>query len=76
MGLIEAILEQVSLKAVFAILIAAYSVWHIICRIDEHRRIRRLGNYGPHLTTYFPLGESSLTSFVLSLKDSLSSARS
>ncbi|KAF7548372.1 hypothetical protein G7Z17_g7095 [Cylindrodendrum hubeiense] len=60
MGLVEAVLEQVSLKTFFAVLIAVYSVWHVICRIDEHRRITRLGKYGLQLKSYAPLGLDNL----------------
>ncbi|KAF4459705.1 n-alkane-inducible cytochrome P450 [Fusarium albosuccineum] len=56
MGLVETFLGQVSLRSTLIILIAAYTVYYVICRIHEHRRIRRLGNYGPYLRTYAPWG--------------------
>ncbi|KAH7136548.1 cytochrome P450 [Dactylonectria macrodidyma] len=60
MGLIETVWEQASLKGVFAALIAFFSVWHIASRIDEHIRIRRVGNYAPTLKAYLPLGLDQL----------------
>lgn len=60
MGVVEALIEQVSVKATLTILFVAYWVYYIICRIDEHRRIRRLGHYGPCVKSYAPWGKSVL----------------
>ena len=56
MGLVEATLEHLSFKSVALFLIIAYSVWHLIQRLDEHRRIRKLGKYGPYLRPKLPWG--------------------
>lgn len=61
MGVVEALLEQISVKTTFIVLFIAYGVYSIICRIDEHRRIRRLGRYGPQLKTYAPWSKSNPT---------------
>ncbi|OBS27383.1 hypothetical protein FPOA_01325 [Fusarium poae] len=66
MGVVEALLEQVSLKTTLIILLVAYCIYSIICRIDEHRRIRRLGHYGPHMKTYAPWGLDIVARFVAS----------
>ncbi|KAK7422209.1 hypothetical protein QQX98_001732 [Neonectria punicea] len=65
MGIVEAVLEHVSLKAIFAILITVYFIWHVASRVDEHIRIKRLGNYGPSLKTYLPLGLDHLYKTIL-----------
>ncbi|KAF4962532.1 hypothetical protein FSARC_9399 [Fusarium sarcochroum] len=56
MGVVEALLEQLSFKTTLILLLAAYWIYYIASRIDEHRRIRRLGHYGPTLRTYAPWG--------------------
>ncbi|KAI5456123.1 cytochrome P450 [Mariannaea sp. PMI_226] len=55
MGLVEAILTQASVQTLLAFIVP-YLVWHIIRRVDEHRRIKALGNYGPKLRSYVPFG--------------------
>lgn len=56
MGVVGTFLEQVSLKATLTIIFVAYCIYFIISRIDEHRRIRRLGHYGPSMKSYAPWG--------------------
>lgn len=56
MGLIEAALEHLSLKFTLSFLVVAYTVWHVLNRINEHRRIRKLGQYGPYLRSKLPFG--------------------
>lgn len=58
MGLVETVLQHLSLKFTLTFLVIAYAVWHILNRIHEHRRIRRLGQYGPYLRPRLPLGIS------------------
>lgn len=64
MGLIEALLEHVSIKNLFIALVGTGAFMMTINRITEHRRIKKLGNYGPSLPSRYPFGEpSSITSF-------------
>lgn len=56
MGLLETLFEHVSPKATVGILFIAYIVYTITWRVNEHRRIRRLGNYGPFITYRLPWG--------------------
>ncbi|KND90434.1 Cytochrome P450 52A1 [Tolypocladium ophioglossoides CBS 100239] len=56
MGLLEALLEHASFKSVSVFLVCAYFLWVALVRLDEHRRIKRLGNYGRALTSYMPGG--------------------
>jgi hypothetical protein len=60
MGLIETLFEHLSLKAAAIILGTSFTLWVILTRLDEHRRITRLGNYGPSFKVYWPLGEYRL----------------
>ncbi|KAM0242594.1 hypothetical protein ACHAPO_001016 [Fusarium lateritium] len=66
MGVVEALFEQVSLKVTLIVLFVAYCIYSIVCRVDEHRRIRRLGHYGPHMKTYAPWGLDIVARFVAS----------
>ncbi|KAM5356253.1 hypothetical protein ACJ41O_002899 [Fusarium nematophilum] len=65
MGLVETFAEHVSFKAALSILTLACVVYYIACRIDEHRRIRRLGRYGPYLRTYLPWGLDCLAKNII-----------
>lgn len=56
MGLIEALLEHVSIKGLFIALVAIGTFAMTLSRIKEHRRIKKLGNYGPSLPSRFPFG--------------------
>lgn len=56
MGLVEALLEHVSIKSVTLWVVGGLTLWHIIQRIDEHIRIKRLGNYGPTIHNWLPFG--------------------
>ncbi|ODA76588.1 hypothetical protein RJ55_07858 [Drechmeria coniospora] len=56
MGLVDGALEHASLRSVSAILFVGLLLWTAACRLDEHRRIKRLGNYGVTLTSYLPWG--------------------
>ncbi|KFA76367.1 hypothetical protein S40288_07123 [Stachybotrys chartarum IBT 40288] len=56
MGLLESLLEHLSFRSLSIFSVAALALWLIAHRVDEHRRIRRLGNYGPTLRTKWPLG--------------------
>jgi cytochrome P450 len=56
MGLIETLLEHFSFKAAAIISGTSLVLWYIAKRLDEHRRITRLGNYGPTFKTTWPLG--------------------
>lgn len=57
MGLVEAVLEHVSIKSAAFLILFALAVRLLLARVDEHRRIKRLGNHGPAVKTYAPLGE-------------------
>ncbi|KAF4510503.1 hypothetical protein G6O67_002383 [Ophiocordyceps sinensis] len=56
MGLVEAVLEHVSIKSAAFLILFALAVRLLLARVDEHRRIKRLGNHGPAVKTYAPLG--------------------
>jgi hypothetical protein len=56
MGFIEALLEHVSIKKLSIALIALGAFVMTINRVREHRRIKKLGNYGPSLPSRFPFG--------------------
>ena len=64
MGLVETLIEHLSLKAAAIILGTSFTLWMLFLRLDEHRRLTRLGNYGPTLRLYWPFGNfSSLVTF-------------
>lgn len=54
MALIEALLEHVSIKKLSIALVGIGAFLMTISRIREHRRIKRLGNYGPSLQSRLP----------------------
>lgn len=56
MALIEALLEHVSIKKLSIALVGIGAFLMTISRIREHRRIKRLGNYGPSLQSRLPFG--------------------
>ncbi|KAF7545025.1 hypothetical protein G7046_g9653 [Stylonectria norvegica] len=56
MGLIETILESISLISLLIFLSLATFVWYILARLSEHRRILALGEYGPTLKSRLPFG--------------------
>lgn len=60
MGLVETVMSHVSPKTILAVPITLAFVWYIISRINEHRRIKQLGGYGPYLRSYFPLSRYTL----------------
>lgn len=56
MGLVDTALENASfdnIALVGGVCVGLYYVWALI---DEHVRIKRLGNYGPTLYHYLPFG--------------------
>ncbi|PNY27111.1 Cytochrome P450 52A1 [Tolypocladium capitatum] len=56
MGIVEALLEQASFKSVSLLLVWAYLLWVALVRLDEYRRVKRLGNYGLAIKSYLPWG--------------------
>ncbi|POR31627.1 Cytochrome P450 52A1 [Tolypocladium paradoxum] len=56
MGLVETLLEHASVKSVSVFLVWAYLVWAVLARLDEHRRIKRLGSHGRAVRSYMPWG--------------------
>lgn len=56
MGLVEAATEHASFKSVSLLLFGALVVRHVVSRIVEHIRIKRLGNYGKSLPYWAPFG--------------------
>lgn len=56
MGVIEAVLEQLSARVILSFLLFAIVLHRGIQRFDEHRRIKRLGNYGKNMGSWVPLG--------------------
>lgn len=56
MGLIEALLEHVSIRKLSIALVGIGAFVMTINRIREHRRIKKLGNYGHSLPSRFPFG--------------------
>lgn len=56
MGVVEAVVDQLSAKFIVFFLIFAVVLHKAIGRLNEHRRIKRLGNYGKDMGTWVPLG--------------------
>lgn len=56
MGFVEVALELVSVRSTLVFIILASVLWAVIVRIDEHRRITRMGAYGQSLKYYLPFG--------------------
>lgn len=57
MGLVETVIEHLSVSRVFFFLVTAYLVKYIYKRLDEHRRIKGVADYGPTIKSYMPFGE-------------------
>ncbi|EFY86805.1 hypothetical protein J3458_017287 [Metarhizium acridum] len=53
---VEAVLAQLSARVIFSFLLFAIVLHRVIRRFDEHRRIKRLGNYGKNMGSWVPLG--------------------
>lgn len=58
MGLVETAAEHASVKSVSFFVVAVLVVHFAVSRINEHIRIRRIGNYGKSLPYWAPLGLS------------------
>lgn len=58
MGLVEAVMDQLSIRFVLGFVLIALVLRNVLNRLDEHRRIKRLGNYGIRVPCSFPLGRS------------------
>ncbi|KAL7930885.1 cytochrome P450 [Trichoderma chlorosporum] len=56
MGLIEALVENVSLKTISLASVVIWAAVMTINRIQERRRVKRLGSYGPSLKPLLPFG--------------------
>lgn len=56
MGVVEAVVEQLSAKFILSFLLFALVLRGVLRRLDEHRRIKRLGNYGKDMGSWVPLG--------------------
>lgn len=59
MGLVDAIWEKATPGSVALFTAAGITLYYIWFRVDEHVRIRRLGNYGPTMHHRLPLGMRS-----------------
>lgn len=59
MGVVEAVVDQLSAKFIIFFLVFAVVLRKVITRLDEHRRIKRLGNYGKDMGSWIPLGSSA-----------------
>lgn len=59
MGLVETVAANISFKSVAAFAVAALFINYVAGRIDEHVRIKRLGNYGRQFRAYLPFGTYS-----------------
>lgn len=57
MGFLEAIAEHLSVKFIASFLLFALILRGIVNRIDENRRLKRLGNQGIDVATWIPFGE-------------------
>ena len=57
MGLVETLLELATVKSVSVFLLGSFVAWRVALRVDEHIRIKRLGNYGPKIPMWAPYGE-------------------
>ncbi|KAL7942335.1 cytochrome P450 [Trichoderma barbatum] len=56
MAIVEAILENVSLKTIPLAMVVLWVALMTISRIQEHRKIKSLGSYGPSLKPLLPFG--------------------
>lgn len=56
MGLVDTAFEHASFENVAAVTVAGVTLYYIWSLVDQHVRIRRLGNYGPTLRHRLPLG--------------------
>ncbi|KAG5929428.1 hypothetical protein E4U42_005895 [Claviceps africana] len=56
MGFLEVIVEHLSAKFIVSFLLFALILRGVVNRIDEHRRIQRLGNRGIDVATRIPFG--------------------
>lgn len=57
MGLVETLFENISAKSVVVFVVGALVLRFVLQRVDEYRRIRRLGRPGRRIPSYAPLGE-------------------
>lgn len=57
MGLIEELLEHVSVTTTLLVAVAAYILYKIHISIDKHYRLRRLGVRAPRLRHKLPFGK-------------------
>ncbi|KJZ79132.1 hypothetical protein HIM_01283 [Hirsutella minnesotensis 3608] len=56
MAITETVLERISVKSVSIFLLVTFVLRVAITRINEHLRIKRLGNYAPQIKSRVPLG--------------------
>ncbi|UKZ78024.1 hypothetical protein TrVFT333_005758 [Trichoderma virens FT-333] len=56
MGFVEALVENASIKTIPLATVVVWAALMTIGRIQEHRKIKSLGNYGPSLKPLLPFG--------------------
>jgi hypothetical protein len=58
MGIVEVILEQLSFKGLLVFVTVSFTLWSILSKIDEKRRLARLaGAPAPKLNYWMPFGK-------------------
>ncbi|KAI1634446.1 cytochrome P450 [Biscogniauxia mediterranea] len=72
MGLTEAVLDPVSIKAALIFLGITFALWRVYLKIDEITRLRRLGRCGPKLNSSFPFGIDIIWGQIRSILDDTS----
>lgn len=58
MGLVETVAENISFRSVVGFACAALVFNYVVGRLNEHIRIKRLGNYGRQIKSRAPFGAS------------------
>jgi len=57
MGLIEEMLERVSITTALLVAVAAYILYKVCVRVDKHYRLKRLGVRAPRIRHKLPFGK-------------------
>ncbi|QPG99328.1 hypothetical protein C2857_001495 [Epichloe festucae Fl1] len=69
MGFVETITEHLSVKLTISFLLFALILRGVVARIDENRRLKRLGNRGTDMTSWFvPFGLDIMYKSMLAVK--------
>lgn len=60
MGLVEELLEHISLTTALLLTAASYILFKVYIRVDKHYRLQRLGARAPRIRHKLPFGKSLL----------------